>query len=213
MSKNAKAAGAAAGEEQRPRLYQSIIGGCSLAVDELTEEDAHQVCQWKYEGDYAIYNLSNWQTARFLRHGITDERRRKKEFRAIYDEEQQRLIGYFRLFRIEPDSVTLTLGLDPACCGRGYGYKAMDLIRQYASKEYPGKKLVLTVHGFNRRAIRCFTKAGFETKERSLRETPSGAMEIFLTMECEAQSAEEFLGICDAVPEPEAKGGSKRRKK
>lgn len=199
------------GKERRPCLFEGVIDGCALSIDELTEAGAYAVCKWKYEGDYAIYNLSNWQTAKFLRHGITDSRRRKKEFRALLDEEGY-FIGYFRLFREETDSILLNIGLEPSHCGRGYGKKALKLIEQYVAKEYPGKKIRASVRDFNRRAVRCFLASGFETTGRALRETSSGT-DIFLLMECHPKPAAEFLGISEKIPEPEAKGGSKRRKK
>ena len=55
----------------------------------------------------------------------------------------------------------LGLGLNPRFCGRGYGKQLMSLIIHEFEQRFTDKFLELEVRAFNKRAIMCYTKAGF----------------------------------------------------
>ena len=53
-----------------------------LRLKILTEDHARQICSWKYEGIYSIYNYPDWDTLNQQRWGITmgdNNRGEKKE--------------------------------------------------------------------------------------------------------------------------------------
>ena len=31
-------------------------------IQAFTEENAKEMCQWQYDGDYKVYNYENWQS-------------------------------------------------------------------------------------------------------------------------------------------------------
>ena len=49
----------------------------NLKLEILTEDHAKQICCWKYEGIYSIYNFPDWDTLNKQRWGITQEEKRK----------------------------------------------------------------------------------------------------------------------------------------
>ena len=48
-----------------------------LRLEILTKDHARQICCWKYEGIYSIYNFPDWSTLIKQRWGITQEEKRK----------------------------------------------------------------------------------------------------------------------------------------
>lgn len=52
----------------------------ALYVAPLTKCDALTVCAWRYEGEYAVYNIPGWDTVVSQRWGIADKRLRRREF-------------------------------------------------------------------------------------------------------------------------------------
>lgn len=141
--------------------------------------DARNVCAWQYEGEYAVYNISGWETVVSQHWGIADDATRRREFYALRDERDM-LVGFFRLHEQE-DSLLLSLGLTPECCGKGIGKTAMALIIAEARRKAPDKRLELEVRAFNKRAIACYQRCGFTAIETYFKETPVGS-DTFIRM-------------------------------
>ena len=131
-----------------------------LRLEILTEDHARQICYWKYEGIYSIYNFPDWDTLKQQRWGITIEEKRKNEFTAVIDKSNN-LCGYIR-FVENKDFVLVGLGLKPSLCGQGLGNILTELLKNECKKRYGSKKISLEVRSFNKRAIKCYEKAGFE---------------------------------------------------
>ena len=150
-----------------------------LHIAPLTEADAHNVCTWRYEGTYAVYNFPDWDTVVAQDWGIADEATRCREFYSLRNA-QEALVGFFRLHEQE-DCLLLSLGLKPEYCGRGMGEAAMALIIAEAKRKAPDKRLELEVRAFNQRAIACYKRCGFAAVEQYAKQTPMGG-EPFIRM-------------------------------
>jgi ribosomal protein S18 acetylase RimI-like enzyme len=133
-----------------------------LHIGELTENQAKDICSWKYTDEYQVYNFPNWETAVTKKWGITDENKRKSEFRSVLHDNI--FVGFFRLYFRE-NMLFLGLGLSPEFCGKGYGAELMKIIKKYSKDFYPKDNLHLEVRDFNVRAIQTYTKAGFNVIE------------------------------------------------
>jgi [ribosomal protein S18]-alanine N-acetyltransferase len=151
-----------------------------LRLEEFTELHAKEVCDWKYDGKYSIYNHPSWDKATSGNWAITVEEKRKKEFFALVDE-YDNLCGYIRL-RDKVEYVLIGVGIKPSLCGHGLGIELMEIVKQQCSKLYPSKKIILEVRSFNERAIKCYKRAGFKVKEIHKKDTPIGCSE-FIIME------------------------------
>ena len=57
-----------------------------------------------------------------------------------------------------------------------------DRLIDYCHENYPDKKLSLEVRGFNKRAIKCYERAGFKVVKTYHKDTPIGPGE-FIYME------------------------------
>lgn len=150
-----------------------------LHIAPLTNPDAHDVCTWRYEGIYAVYNFPDWDTTVAQGWGIADEETRRREFYSLRNA-QEALVGFFRLHEQE-DCLLLSLGLKPEYCGRGMGEAAMALIIAEAKRKAPDKRLELEVRAFNQRAIACYKRCGFAAVEQYDKQTPMGG-EPFIRM-------------------------------
>lgn len=150
------------------------MGEFSLKV--LSEEDAKEICNWKYEGEYAIYNLSDWDIV--VKNGweLANKNIRERDFLAISREEE--FMG-FGVLKVKGNRVFLGIGLKPSWCGRGYGIKIMKLMIKESQKRYPTKQIVLEVRSFNKRAIRCYEKICFKIKDSYERKTLTGSGEFY----------------------------------
>lgn len=139
----------------------------------LTQHQAEQIAyDWQYEGDFAFYDMPNDQEdlAEFL-----DPDKRKEHYYAVMDETQ--LIGFF-VFEPGQGSLELALGMRPDLTGRGNGTAFLESGLAFAIKQYQPRHIELAVATFNERAIRLYTKSGFEPIERFQQETNGGSFEF-----------------------------------
>ena len=148
-----------------------------LSIDEFTEEDAKNVCSWRYPSPYDIYNCPNWETILKQNWGMTNDTKRSTEFYSVRSKNQ--LIGFFRLIK-HPEFVMISLGLAPDMCGLGIGKQLMDCCKKTLLERYPGLDARLEVRDFNVRAFKCYKNAGFVIIEQMRRETPIGMADFFL---------------------------------
>lgn len=155
-----------------------------LQFADFTEENAKEICTWQYEGEYHLYSCPAWSRACDKSWAITIAEKREKEFKSVVDEKNN-LCGYVRFRYIHKDEeVIVGLGLKPDLCGHGVGSTLMEVIKEYCDEAYHGKKIVLEVRTFNKRAIRCYEKAGFKQKVMYSLNTPIGCSD-FIRMEYE----------------------------
>ncbi|QAT51057.1 GNAT family N-acetyltransferase [Caproiciproducens sp. NJN-50] len=142
----------------------------------LTREHAEEICSWRYDGPYAVYNSFPWEEVCARGWAMADDDKRKSEFYAVQDERGE-LCGFFRFFSRD-GALLLGLGVRPDLCGLGYGRRIMGLVLREFFFRYPGRDLELEVRSFNRRAVSCYRSAGFLETVRYRRETPLGEDEF-----------------------------------
>jgi RimJ/RimL family protein N-acetyltransferase len=84
----------------------------------------------------------------------------------VYELQTLRPLGVTKLIRINFVERTATFGCyigERECWGRGYGTEATLLTLDYAFTCLGLHNVMLTVYSFNERAIRAYTRAGFQT--------------------------------------------------
>ena len=124
----------------------------------MTEQEKELASSWQYEGEYAIYNEPSYQEQKEKGIGFGNPAR-DKNFYAYCD--GQELVGFTNILE-EQQAVFIGIGVRPDLCGHGYGQQMMKLAQTISQTLYPGKPLYLEVRSWNKRAIRCYEKAGFE---------------------------------------------------
>lgn len=153
--------------------------GTQLTFRSMGEEDAKVICQWRYEGTYAVYNLPLWADAMQRHYAITDARTRETEFFAIYRREE--LAAWYRL-RKQGRTGVLSLGMRPDLCGQGKGREVVRSILEHISSCADICEITLEVRTMNQRAVRCYRQCGFTVSgEPYWRQAPQG-QDTFVAM-------------------------------
>lgn len=115
---------------------------------------------WHYGEAFDIYDHPSWDTMVAKGWGLTQAATRRREFRALVDRNDT-LVGFLR-FMQQKQAVAIGLGLRPDCCGRGLGAAAMAALHAEALRNQGPCLLRLEVRTFDRRAIRCYERAGWQ---------------------------------------------------
>jgi [ribosomal protein S18]-alanine N-acetyltransferase len=139
----------------------------------MTEQHAEEVCRWRFEPPYDVYNNDPWEVLKKLEIEIGDPQLRQEQYAAIIDPADGELMGYAQFFPIE--GVTrLGLSLRPDLCGGGIGPAFVSLLVREAKRRKPSDEIDLEVLIWNHRAKRAYEKAGFRLTDTYERGTPEG---------------------------------------
>jgi ribosomal protein S18 acetylase RimI-like enzyme len=140
----------------------------------MTERFAKEVCGWKYDGPYSVYNYPGWETCKANKWDIANKGKLKR-YRALITQEngQDVLCGFLRFMK-GSGTVTLGLGLRPDLCGKGHGSELMRIALGEYNRAFPGRTLELYVRPFNERAIKCYERSGFAVTGRCTMNTKAG---------------------------------------
>ncbi|KAF1301531.1 GNAT family N-acetyltransferase [Enterococcus saccharolyticus] len=145
--------------------------------EQLSQENAEIIAnQWKYEGEYSFYNLT--EDPEDYEEMLSPTLRANHYFQYVRKGE---LIGYFVL---EEDGEVLLfgLGLAPELTGNGHGSQFLQDILTYIHENYSQPIIRLGVAEFNVRAQKVYRKAGFTVTRHYLQETNGGQFP-FIEME------------------------------
>lgn len=125
---------------------------------QMNEEEAKQVCTWKYPGELAIYNFSDWEKCKERGWDIAYASQRENTYFSAFKDGE-----YFAFFHImdRGDHIELGVGMKPGKCGKHNGLPLMKLAVERIRELYPEKIIRLSVLTFNKRAVACYESAGF----------------------------------------------------
>ena len=147
-----------------------------LACHPTTEEEKILLTEWKYEGEYSVYNAEPYEEQKKKGFGFANP---QNHFYSFYDE--KKLIGFINLYE-EKTEVFFGIGVKPEECGKGYGSQMTEIACKISRELFPGKPLYLEVRTWNQRAVRCYEKAGFHIVGEPIRQTTSAGEGVFYHM-------------------------------
>ena len=134
-----------------------------FSIRKLRKKDAVEICGWRYDAPYDVYDYPDWKKIKRDGWGISRWLTRRAEFYAVTAD--TRLCGFFRLVDCG-DHIMLGLGLRPDLCGRGLGQELVSLALDTARSLYGGMPVRLDVRDFNLRARKCYERMGFREIDR-----------------------------------------------
>lgn len=123
----------------------------------MTENEKQIVCSWKYSNEYALYNLPSYDEMKAQKLGFMNPGSANNYY-SFYDHDVY--VGFVNILE-EAEEVFIGIGTNPDCCNKGYGQQMLQIAYEISKKLYPKKPLYLEVREWNKRAIRCYEKAGF----------------------------------------------------
>ncbi|MCA0295159.1 MAG: GNAT family N-acetyltransferase [Actinobacteria bacterium] len=129
-----------------------------MDVVDLSEDLARELCAWRYEPPFDVYDTPDYDDAVRAGWAIGDPARRAEQFRAVIDGGSLR--GFSRLFT-RRGRLLLGVGMAPSGTGRGAGAEFMEVVLSDAASRHPGQWVEAEVRPFNLRALRCYRAAGF----------------------------------------------------
>lgn len=141
-------------ESTKDEIMRSTLLGKRI----MSDEDIREICTWKYEKPYDVYDFPDYESLKRDGWAVSDKKKRLSEFRSVMDKDE--LIGWYRLF-MNNGKVYLSLGLKPEECGHGRGKSLLELVLSDHSERFKGNDLILNVRSFNQRAISLYSKFGF----------------------------------------------------
>ncbi len=147
-----------------------------FACHPTTEEEKILITEWKYEGEYSVYNAEPYEEQKKKGFGFANP---QNHFYSFYDE--KKLIGFINLYE-EKTEVFFGIGVKPEECGKGYGSQMTETACKISRRLFPGKPLYLEVRTWNQRAVRCYEKAGFHIAGEPIRQTTSAGEGVFYHM-------------------------------
>ena len=131
-----------------------------MRIVELTEDQAQQIAEWRYDFPYEWYDTASDPS----RIELFANPARREGLRAVVDDAGD-LIGFWN-FVPEGDEVRVGLGIRPDLTGQGLGAQFIDAGLRYATEEWEPKRFRLWVAWWNERALRAYRRAGFEEVNR-----------------------------------------------
>ena len=160
----------------------------------MSEGDASAILSWRYEGQYAVYNLQGDLES-------DDELLDQRSPHYAVRDEQGELIGFFGFgssasveehdtpYLFSKDGTILVgLGLRPDLTGKGLGEVFVKAGLDFAYHEFVPRRFRLFVLSWNARAIRLYEKVGFRQVRTFLQKNIHGENEfIEMVMDVEAQ--------------------------
>lgn len=173
----------------------------------MTSEYAHEiVANWKYEGDFSIYDYSNekehmldeegWKTGIFAVLNESNELIGECSIE-FYDEEGNytEYEDFTNTQLINRRELWIGFGMRPDLVGKGIGPGFVDACVQFSIKHfnYEGQYIFLGVATFNQRALKAYQKCGFEVFETKMDEISGKSLEC-------AFMRKEILGSASQSP-------------
>ena len=142
----------------------------------MTELHAAELCDWRYDAPYDIYNWPAW--ADMKKDGIEfgDPVLRVNQYASVLAPGGL-LIGFAQFFPLGTSILRLGLGLRPDLCGQGLGRLLVRTVAEEALRRLPDAEVDLGVLAWNERAIRTYEKAGFRIEDTYIRPVKDGLQE------------------------------------
>lgn len=89
------------------------VEGIMLTYHKTTEEEKYVITEWKYPGEYAVYDSTPYEEQKKRGFGFANP---ANHFYSFYDETA--LVGFINLYEEETE-IFFGIGVNPDCCGEG----------------------------------------------------------------------------------------------
>lgn len=148
-----------------------------LTSHRISEEQAKEISNWEYSGEYSIYNLPSWDRMVQENYSLTDASKRERY--VGYTNEDGELVGFVNLLD-EGDTVFFGIGVKSDFCDKGIGKIITKMALIESQKRFPNKPVVLEVRTWNKRAVNCYKSQGFEIVGTKQQKTHIGFGEFYV---------------------------------
>ena len=131
-------------------------------ITAMTGEAVKQICRWRYEPPYDVYDYLSYETALKEKSAIT-KTENADNYLCFWNNET--LVAYTSII-LKDDRVYIGVGTAPQFCGQGMGGTYLNKTINEGKRKYPNNEIWVQVRSWNERAIKCYLKSGFVEKHR-----------------------------------------------
>ena len=139
-----------------------------------------EIISWKYEGQYEVYNMDSYDKLKQRGASILDVNKKDNYVCFFCDDE---LVGYTNISKKNDKEIFLGIGLSPKYCGKGFGKDILNKSIEEIKRRYKNVKISLKVRSWNKRAISCYMKAGFNIINTVIENDHNNIKTEFIIME------------------------------
>ncbi len=147
------------------RYFRKIVGE-RIYLSPVNPEDAERYTEWLNDLNVSIYLTSAPKVYSLQKEKEILEHISKEGYCfAIIDSEKDKLIGNIGLEDVNFIDRKAVMGIfigDKEYWSKGYGTEAIDLLLDFSFNLLNLNSIMLIVHAFNKRAMRCYEKCGFK---------------------------------------------------
>ena len=141
-------------------------------LEPLSERHAQEICKWRYEPPYDLYQFGSWENMQSGGLEFGDPKIREEQYFAVVDQSGE-LCGFAQLFPME-GLTRIGLGMRPDLCGRGMGGEFVRAVTAEAQQKTPANSIDLEVLAWNVRAYKVYERCGFQYEQSYDKMTPTG---------------------------------------
>lgn len=128
----------------------------------MSPEAAQQICSWKYESPYDVYDYLTYEDSVRKQSAIIRPEN-ADNYLCFWNDET--LVAYTSII-LKEEKVYIGIGIAPQFCGQGFGNTYLNKTVLEAQKRYPDKHIWVQVRSWNERAVKCYLRSGFVEKYR-----------------------------------------------
>ena len=159
----------------------------------MTPEAARQICSWRYESPYNVYDYITYEEA-LKTQAIITKPENADNYLCFWNNET--LLAYASII-LKKEKVFIGIGVAPQFCGQGLGNIYLNKTVCESQNRYPDKEIWVQVRSWNERAIKCYLKNGFVEKYRETDSDRFNRSTEFLFMRYEDDITFAFLNKSD----------------
>jgi RimJ/RimL family protein N-acetyltransferase len=151
------------------------IYGKQIMLREYKKEDLESIRKWCNNpkitnnlSDIFLFTHSLTQTEKFLNSMLDGGNQNYRGF-VISDIKTEEYIGQIDLINIDWKNRVALMGIvigEEEKQGKGYGYKAIEILQKFVFESLNLNKLELDLHDYNEKAYNCYLKCGFKEEGR-----------------------------------------------
>ena len=149
-------------------------------IKPMNVEAAKQICSWRYEAPYDVYDYLSYEAA-------------LNEQAAITKIEN---VAYTSIIS-KNDKIYIGIGIAPRFCGQALGKIYLNQTIIECKRRCPNKEIWVQVRSWNERAIKCYLKCGFVEKYRDTIIDRFNKTAEFIFMQYESAVSFSYLNKSD----------------
>ncbi len=131
-------------------------------IKPMNVEATKQICSWRYEPPYDVYDYLSYEAALNEQAAIT-KTENADNYLCFWNDVT--LVAYTSII-LKGENLYIGIGVAPQFCGQGMGETLLNQTIIECKRRYPDKEIWVQVRSWNERAIKCYIKCGFVEKYR-----------------------------------------------